>query len=515
VFATAGEERADARTILARVLPFTTVFGGFNLLGGADLAGLAFVGSIAALLALIEWAQWANRWYEVTDSELRMRWGILSRDQRVVPFSRIQQVEHNQKLVHQVLGLAVVKIETAAEAGTTSVLVDALPVGEAERLRAHLLQRRREVRTATTPGAAAVGPWALEGAAPLAPPGPDEPAAPHPDDEPVEVVALSDWQLALAGATGSSLLLGLVWLFWPVNFFFENAELLPSWMVNRVSTEAEQVVADRVAIAVVGFGALLLLPIVAGLVNVVRWHGYRLAASGDDLLVRHGLFEVRRLTIPRRRIQHVTIADNPIRRRLGYVAISLQSAAGGNAGNNVLQVPLVRRDDATALLATLMRDDRWQPGQVVPRPPAALRRAIVRRTVVLLVLTLPLAVLAQPYGVLALALVPVGVPWGRAAHRRAGFAATDSTATIAKGVLLFTQELVALERLQSARTSSSPLQRRVDLATLHLDVAGSRFAPHLGDVAAVEAAHLRRELCRYAIDGDGAHPPLDHEGISR
>jgi membrane protein YdbS with pleckstrin-like domain len=112
---------------------------------------------------------------------------------------------------------------------------------------------------------------------------------------------------------------------------------------------------------------------------------------------------------------------------------------------------------------------------------------------------IPVAGLLAAIGVAGLAAAPLvllGVPWGRAAHRRAGFGVNDETATIAKGVLVFSQELVALERLQSAHTTSSPLQRRVDLASLHLDVAGMRFAPNLGDMDAVWTASLRRSLAR-------------------
>jgi putative membrane protein len=85
------------------------------------------------------------------------------------------------------------------------------------------------------------------------------------------------------------------------------------------------------------------------------------------------------------------------------------------------------------------------------------------------------------------------VLWGRAAHRRAGHAATSFLSALGAGVLVHRLYLVPHGRLQSTRASSSPLQRRSRLATLHLDVAG-RGAPHLLDVDGPTAHALARRL---------------------
>ena len=65
---------------------------------------------------------------------------------------------------------------------------------------------------------------------------------------------------------------------------------------------------------------------------------------------------------------------------------------------------------------------------------------------------------------------------------------------VASGALVHTTDLVARERLQSTGTRASPLQRRADLATLRLDVAGQSSAPSLYDVDAGDASELRLRL---------------------
>jgi uncharacterized membrane protein YdbT with pleckstrin-like domain len=94
-------------------------------------------------------------------------------------------------------------------------------------------------------------------------------------------------------------------------------------------------------------------------------------------------------------------------------------------------------------------------------------------------------------------LALVGVPWGRLAHRRAGSALDGDVLAVASGALVHHLELAPVERVQSRRTTASPLQRRVGLATIRLDVAGARRgrgALGLGDLVADLADHVRRTV---------------------
>jgi uncharacterized membrane protein YdbT with pleckstrin-like domain len=150
----------------------------------------------------------------------------------------------------------------------------------------------------------------------------------------------------------------------------------------------------------------------------------------------------------------------------------------------------------------LLGDDRFRPPPLVPRSEVARRRAVVRRVVAVAVLAAVPAVVLRPVGLVLLVLAGLGVPWGRAAHRRAGWGTSAATIALAHGVLHHRLDLVPLDRLQSTSTSASPLQRRASLATVHVDVAGSSAAPSLFDVERGAALDLAR---RAAL---AAAPPL-------
>ena len=118
----------------------------------------------------------------------------------------------------------------------------------------------------------------------------------------------------------------------------------------------------------------------------------------------------------------------------------------------------------------------------------------IRRSALLAIFVAPIVVIFGARGLPALALVLVGVPWGNAAHRRSGHARTDAVAVLAHGVVHHRIVLVPAGRIQSARSSSSPFQRRAGLHTIHLDVARAAIAPSLFDIDEAAGEELRRSL---------------------
>lgn len=432
--------------------------------------GEALQTSIGLLALFARAAGWWFRSFTLDEYELILDEGILQRRQRVVPYSRIQQVEVRQKLLHRVFGVAVIDVETAAEGGATAIRLRLLDEGLARRLRAFLLASQQRVRgdRLETDGTAAAA----------APAGPA-----------TSLLRLGPGVLALAGATG------------PAAVGFVVAALTPSmWLAAFLTAGADQSAAVGAAAA----GGLVLLVVAAAaaggvVAQVARDYGYELSVLGDDVHLRHGLFELREHTLPRRRVQQIRLLDNPVRRALGMVTVVLHSAAspGGSEGaSNMIAVPLVPLDEVDGLLAALMGEDGWAAPVLVPRPPAAHRRAIMRRAVLLAVAVTVPVVAWWPAGIVALILVTAAWPWGNAAHRLAGYQFAGPVVGLASGVVLHRMDLVPRRRIQSGRTRSSYLQRRADLASVFLDVAGTqrrgplRLSPGLHDLA-VDVAEAR------------------------
>lgn len=482
--------------------------GALSVVGGLVLIGVesALTGAtgtdseppVVLLLAIVgllgrgvhEIAGWWFRTYQVTGDRLVVDEGVLTRHHRVVPFERVQQIDVSQTLVAQALGLAVLRVDTAGESGATTVHLRWLDRRRADGLRTWVLHRRAALhaaRAAAPAGASAPGADRSDGAVWSAPVG--HPAPPPPERT---VLALTPTQLAVAGLAG------------PLGTAVVVLALLA--VVAGMATAIAEGAAVGAGVAGTGVVLTAGLAVLGTISGVLSLWDLRIDLVGDDLRLRHGLFQVRSLTIPRRRVQHVSVVETPLQRAIGVVSVTLHSAASGTAhvegGRAVVAsaftIPSLRRARTAAVLHELLGGD-WQVPSTTPRGPAAHRRAIVRRSA-LGALVGALALLAGPEGVLVVvATGALGALWGIDAHRRAGWAETPTLVVLAHGSLVHRTELVPVGRVQSARTTSSPLQRRAGVATTHLDVAG-RHAPHLYDVDRDVAERLRRATPRRGVE---------------
>src|SRR5690606_23811498 len=97
--------------------------------------------AIPALVAAV--ARYVTFRYHVTDDELILDSGVLSRRRRIIPLSRIQNVDVRAKALERICGVASLLIETAGGKTTEGVL-SVLGRAEADALRAKLLASRND-----------------------------------------------------------------------------------------------------------------------------------------------------------------------------------------------------------------------------------------------------------------------------------------------------------------------------------------------------------------------------------
>ncbi|TBL45501.1 hypothetical protein EYA84_00465 [Verrucosispora sp. SN26_14.1] len=142
--------RVERKAILLWTLH--AVIGAFWVLGGLGLtyrlweASRPWLGPILWVLAVIylvnitimpSWRYLVHRW-EVTDQAVYALSGWLTREWRITPISRIQSIDTTRGPLAQVMGLATLKVTTAARQGSITIAgVDAETVAEvAQRLTA-------------------------------------------------------------------------------------------------------------------------------------------------------------------------------------------------------------------------------------------------------------------------------------------------------------------------------------------------------------------------------------------
>jgi putative membrane protein len=273
------------------------------------LLSLAVFVPAAALYGFLTW--WFTH-FAVTDTELRIRTGLLFRRAAHIRLERIQAVDVTQPLLARVAGVAKLKLDVVGADKKDELAF--LGEGEARALRAELLAR-----------AAGFAPETAHevGEAPSrellrVPPG---------------VLAVS---LVLTGATWGTLVAALV--------------------VPPVLWLATHSVWTVLATALPLLGA-------AGASSVGRFVGeydWTVGESPDGLRIDHGLLDRTHETVPPGRVQTVRIVEPLLWRRRGWVRVELDVAGSSNS----VLVPVAPREVAESVVARVL------PGVTVPPLPA-------------------------------------------------------------------------------------------------------------------------------------------------
>ena len=454
---------------------------GFAAALAVTTGDVIFVIALAAMAAGAVIGHLRRQWW-FDGSTLHLRSGLLAIHERSLAADRVQQVDLREPLVARMLGLSVVAVESASGSAGSDIELGSLEVDEARRLRQAILAARAVEAEAGEPR---VGPSPADLDAEM-----DDAFA-----EPAPVATLPFSELVLAGVIGAESMAGGMAAAAGAVFFG----------LDLIGSDPDRFTITGPAMAAALFVAFLAVAVVAAVASMVLGYAeFSVTKRHGEIRLRRGLLERREESTPVRRVQVITLTETPPQRALGRVAIRLRSAGTpGKESAGRLRIPLWCRVDTARLLEELAPGvGRTADAELEPAPRAARRRAIVRRA---LVLSLPLAALlaaaaaANPWWAIpAGLLLATAVPWGLAAYRALGLARSAGVVVARRGALIRRTDLTPEAKVQSTRVRSTPFQRRVGLATLHLDVAGTD-AVRVLDRAASEAAALGAQLGSQAL----------------
>ena len=189
--------------------------------------------------------------------------------------------------------------------------------------------------------------------------------------------------------------------------------------------------------------------------SVVLHFDFTVAESPDGLRLRHGLLETRSQTVPPGRVQAVRIVEPLLWRSKGWcrVDVNIAGYAGDGQAQTSVLLPVAPREQAFAVL-----------GRVLPDVDVAS---------------------VPTYG------VPRRARWCDPISWRGNAAGADDKVFIARrGRFRREIDIVPHERVQSARLSQGPLQRRLGLATVHLDTSPGPVQPTAHHRDAQDARNL-------------------------
>ena len=503
----------------ARLHPLTLFFAAWNALRGfivpiavvvflrRDMSGLGWLpvaGGVAALAVAWGMLGYFTFSYWITGGELIIRSGVLSRTERHIPLTRVQDVRLKQGVLHRLLRVVEVQIDTAGSGEGAEAALSVLSQAEAGRLRDAIFAHRVVLAgpaAAAAPDASAVpdGATATEAVQPRVP-------------EPRKVVRrVSTRELILAGLTSNQVASGIAVvgalfailddLFDPEDYGDQVAsavEAFQRWIATGTSAWLVLVAGGVVFVLAVGLA-------VSVLGSVMLFYGFELSLSGEDLHRSYGLFTRHASSLPRRRIQLLRIDEGLLRRMLRLATLRASSARGkqeaGEAekGTDVL-LPVVPRREVAELLPVVFPDvaEHAKPDwRRVSR--RAIWRGTFKGTLIVLLFTTAAVMFEGPGGLALLALVPVVYALNVVAYRHLGYAKDGGFFRTRRGWLGRSTQIVPTRNVQTIRITQNPFDRRHGVATVQVDTAGAAGGPpEVDNVSFDEATALALELAHQA-----------------
>ncbi|TDP92894.1 PH domain-containing protein [Labedaea rhizosphaerae] len=471
--------RLDARMLVVRplheIVGFVPVLVALLVFGTGDAWRVLLSLAVIVLLVLRGLFSWLTTRYRISESQVELHSGLLSRKRKAVPRDRIRTADLTAKFGHRLFGLSAIRIGTGqhAKGKADGLLLDAVPVPEAERLRVVLLQRgvgHREAAVETAPAEARSTAIAT-----------------------LHRSWLRFAPLSLSGLLSIGAVIGVL-----VNAANEVdvriSRMAAVKEVVRWARESSLVLVVAVAIAVV-----LVLAVLGSLLKyVLQYAGYRLTRQADGTVrVTRGLLTTRSVSIEEKRLRGVQVGE-PMLLRAGHGAkVSAVTTGLGKEQGGSLLLPPAPRAEAHRVVAEVLR---------LPEPPTSAeltrhpRRALARRLVravgaaVLVEAALLLTVAAWDWPLVLplawLVALPAAAWLGVDRYRRLGHALTERYLVSRTGSL--DTKTVALQRdgIIGWRIRRTWFQRRTGLMTVTATTAAGRGAYSVPDIGEADGVAL-------------------------
>lgn len=395
--------------------------------------------------------------FRVEEHGVLIRHGVLKKTQLDIRFDRIQGISTEQSLIYRMFGLVTVRFTTAGAAGDEGHLPAVKPefvAGLRDRVDAKPVQREQ------SGGSEAEMLLRLDGGD-------------------VTRIGLTDPRVLQFAVLGTALMPAIGKPFMGAYQRVTDVAMQSMAVLSEIGPLL--VVLTVVALFV---GVVLVFLLGSVVVALLRYHDYELRQEGSVFRSSSGLLTRKDVTVEVGKIQQLTVRQGVVMGWMRRYRVQALPASGGPAAGEMpdaaqsLVVPIAGERTVESLrervfgsegrgVSMLPRDDRfaavspyamWPPVVWLGVAPA-VSASIVGTTM---------------FGVAALSclgwiVVVATVAWLR--WRRRGYVHDDDALVCRSGFLGFRVHALLFRKVQQVSVSQSPLQRRKNLAALHVHLA--------------------------------------------
>ncbi len=258
--------------------------------------------------------------FHIAGTDLLIKKGFLRKKQISIPLERIQSVHIERTLLHQVLNISRLKIDTAGSAKTEAT-IDAIDSRKAESFKSYLLQYRdRRFEDTTTP---------TEDLHPL--------------------IRLSNIDLLKLGLTSNHIQTFFVILAFCISMLQNLEEIFGERMIELLKESS----AFFTIQAILGLAIVVLIAsvIVSVIRTVIAFFDFELVETSQGYRIKFGLLHTRQFLVPYRKIQLYSWKANWIRRKIHLFTLEFHQATRDVVGKKQrFKVPVTKQSMIDTLL---------------------------------------------------------------------------------------------------------------------------------------------------------------------
>jgi len=433
-------------TILKWLWPIVAV--GFLFGGGSSSSNLAEWAMLGIGLGAVGTLfKYFTLRYGIQGDRLVLRVGLIWSVDRTIPLAKIQNVDLASGPIQRLFRVTTITIETAG-GDETEASLSVVSETVAERFRNDLLEGRGDA------------------------PGPLTRA------EGDLIRRLTIQELLLAGATENRVGVIVVALFGLVELFGEGRlDLMTPIEVSLerlagIGAWATGVLIAGAVVAFIGAGWILSIFLTA-----MKYHAFEIRRSGEGVRRRHGLLSKYESLVRRDRLQVFLVEANLLRRLIGFVTLKVQTAGAGDEGGTASNVffPLLPRAESDGLVRLVFPNADFDLASLRPVHPLAARRIFLRLSLLSSLLTGAVFLFSEDLRALAIAPVGIALAWilRGPQYRALKWNLTDAYVIARAGLVTRRLWIVPRRRIQTVSLHQTPFQRRLGLATVEVQTAGT------------------------------------------
>ena len=501
---------------------------GFGLFGAArGNVGLLIVSGVLFIPAVLRSTfRFFTLRYRIEDAHLVVDQGLVFRKTRSIPVQRIQNIDLTQNVLHRIFKVAEVKIETASGTEAEAVL-RVLSMEEFDVLRTAIFAGKASEAAEQKSRPLAEGDFASDSVVAIRSPdssafgentiqavtAPDQPTSDPSALEEVWKIPLLDLIKAGLASNRGLVMLGIGLI--TFDQFTENGyQSIFAFLTDHLpdDTGSQRFYLQAIAASIIGF---ILLRLVGIVWYLFRFYDYRLVRRGDDLRLSCGLLTRVSATIPRKRIQFISVQQNLIMRWFQVATIRIETAGGATDKSKPSQsvaktwfMPVIPVSEVRQIVNLLRPDIDWQPDNFDFQGLAsrASTRLVRLAFVQALVFAVGVAVVYSQFtktletqsliwgGVAGLVALPALILFARKKAISRKYARIANAVVYRTGVFGRKTSVTFFDKLQNVACFETPFDRRWKMATLAIDTAAAGPAGHQIVTPYLDAEFAKREL---------------------